>query len=161
VQGTAISFIPVAIAAALGLVLMRRGQKTREYHLVVQPQTQTHRYALVAIGQAVIIAGLVWLVATVSASEIQQALGFWFTKGPVGYLVAVLSLLAFASPLIAALAMLSILRHPSEMAHGGPGKHTYCFTRHHRSGKGTCKFVHIMIKLNLSTGKGEQIRTLI
>ena len=158
---SAISLALMAVAALFGLILIRKGQRDREWHLVVRRRnTQTRRYALVVIGQAIIIASVAWLVTVNSADDIQQAIGLWFTKGPIGYGVAILSLLAFASPLITVLALLDIsLRHPSEMAHGGEEKYTYCFTKKHRQGK--CQLVRIEVVLDLKTGKGKQIRTLI
>jgi len=157
---SAISLALMAVAALFGLILIRKGQRDREWHLVVRRRnTQTRRYALVVIGQAIIIASVAWLVAVNSADDIQQAIGLWFTKGPIGYGVAILSLLAFTSPLITVLALVNILRHPSEMAHGGDEKYTYCFTKKHRQGK--CQLVRIEVVLDLKTGKGKQIRTLI
>ena len=156
---SAASLVLVAIAALFGLVLIRKGQRDREWHLVVERRnTQTRRYGLVMIGQAIIIAAVAWLVTVNSADDIKQAIGLWFTKGPIGYCVAILSLLAFASPVITVFAVLDILRwRPSEMAHKGPTKNLYCVTRYHR--KGRCKFVNIGVKLDYETGEGVQHRT--
>lgn len=151
------SFLLVAIATAFGLVLIRKGQRDREWHLVVvQRNTQTRRYALVMIGQAIIIAGVAWLVTANTADDIKSGIGTCFTKGPAGYVLATLVLLAFASPLITGSALLNILRHPCEMAHKGRAKNSYCPTRFHR--EGNCRFLNITATLDLKTGKGTQYR---
>lgn len=151
------SFLLAAIATAFGLVLIRKGQRDREWHLVVvQRNTQTRRYAFVMIGQAIIIAAVAWLVTANTADDIKSGIGTCFTKGPAGYVLATLVLLAFASPVITLFALLSILRHPCEMAHKGPVKHSYCPTRFHR--EGNCRFLCITVTLNLKTGEGAQHR---
>ena len=148
----------VALVALPALPLIYKGPRDRDWHLIVERRnTQSRRYALVMIGQAIIIPVLAWLVAENSVSEIANAISWCFTRGLAGYLVAILSLLAFASPVITAIALLIILRAPVEMAHKGPTKNSYCPTLYHRAGE--CKFIRIDVTIDPETGQGVQHRT--
>ena len=155
----AASIMLVAIAAVPALLLIRKGQRTREYHPVSQPITQRYRYRMVLLGGAMLCASVVWLIVGNSASDITDGIGWWLTRGPLGYLVVTLALLAFAWPLVVLLAALYILRHASEMAHKGKVKHSYCQTLMHRTGD--CTFIVVTVTLDLKTGKGMQHRVEI
>lgn len=157
ITSTAASLGVVALAALPALPLIYKGARDREWHQVSFPNTQRRRYAITLSGQTVLLPVLVWLVANNSVSDITSSISWCFTRGLSGYIVAILSMLVLASPLITAIAMLIILRNPCEMAHKGSVKHSYCQTLLHRTGD--CEFLVIAITLDLKTGKGMQHRT--
>lgn len=157
ITSTAASLGVVALFALPALPLIYKGVREREWHPVSLPNTQRRRYAIVLCGQAMLLPVLVWFLANNSVGDIERSIEWCFTRGLVGYTVAILTMLALASPLLTATAMLIILRHPSEMAHKGPVKHSYCPTLFHRAGN--CEFIHITVTLDLKTGEGVQHRT--
>lgn len=96
--------------------------------------TQRRRYTFLALGQSILTACAVWLLSLGSISDIVAGTKEWFAIPVIGWIVSLGVVLVAVSPLMSALALISIYYHPTAMAYKRFGRNEYCTTQSRRAG---------------------------
>lgn len=99
--------------------------------------TQRRRYTFLALGQSILTACAAWLLSLGSISDIIAGTKEWFALGVIGWIIGSGVVLVAVSPLISALALISIYRHPAAMAYKRFRRNEYCTTQSRRAGTRT------------------------
>lgn len=93
--------------------ILRAGWMVRETSLLFfLVATQRRRYTCLALGQGILATCAVWLLSLGSISDIIAGTKEWFAIAVFGWFVGSGVVFVAVSPIISALALISIYRHP-------------------------------------------------